>query len=87
MRSVTATFTSVAQRGVAGTSIREVARDTGLSTGTITCHFENRRTLLLDAIEYGYWRLPPGFYGLTPLDVFRWIIHRYVLTDSARRTW
>lgn len=84
---VLATFDCVARDGVSGMSLREVARATGMSTGTITYHFGSRRKLLLNAIDYGYWRLPPEFFELAPPDALRWILHRYELSDEPRRTW
>jgi AcrR family transcriptional regulator len=58
-----------------------------MSTGTITYHFGSRRSLLLDAIDYGYWHLPPTLFELPPVDALRWVLHRYELSDDSRRTW
>ena len=58
-----------------------------MSTGTITYHFGSRRGLLMDAIDYGYWYLPPELFELSPADALRWVLHRYELSDEPRRTW
>ena len=84
---VLATFECVAQRGVEGMSVREVARATGLSSGTVTYHFASRRSLLMDAIGYGYWRLPPRFETRDAATALSLVLRRYVLADRKRRTW
>ena len=84
---ILATFMCVARDGAAGMSLREVARLTGMSTGTITYHFGSRRELLLDAVDYGYWHLPPELFEMAAADALRWVLHRYELSDDSRRTW
>ncbi|HET7409739.1 MAG TPA: TetR/AcrR family transcriptional regulator [Paracoccaceae bacterium] len=44
----------VAARGLHGWSMRDLAAEVGLSTGTINYHFRNRRQLLLDAMDSVY---------------------------------
>lgn len=84
---ILATFMCVARNGASGMTLREVARLTGMSTGTITYHFGSRRGLLLDAIDYGYWHLPPELFDMAPAEALRWVLHRYELSDDSRRTW
>ncbi|WP_158710317.1 TetR family transcriptional regulator C-terminal domain-containing protein [Streptomyces sp. NRRL F-5126] len=84
---ILATFRCVAREGVSGMSLREVARTTGTSTGTITYHFGSRHGLLLDAVEYGYWDLPQELYEMDPAQALRWVLHRYELSDEPRRSW
>lgn len=84
---VRATFDCVARKGVSGMSVREVARITGLSTGTVTHHFGTRRELLLRAIEYGFEHLRPEFTALEPATALGWIIQQYDLSQQVRRTW
>lgn len=82
---VLATYQCVALKGVEGTSIREIARMTGLSTGTITYHFTSKQKLLLFAIEYGYTRIPESLADDNPGVQMQNILQRYELTTPRRR--
>lgn len=84
---VLATFEQIAQRGVQGLTLRDVAAAAGLSNGTVTYHFGSKHRLLMDAIEYGYWRLPEGFEDLDAASALSWVLRRYVLADQKRRSW
>lgn len=84
---ILATFECVAARGVDGMSIREVARLAGVSTGTISYHFVNKQQLLVEAIDYGYWKLPDSFSERPSDETMRYVLARYELTTPKRRVW
>ncbi|MGM7672203.1 TetR/AcrR family transcriptional regulator [Microbacterium sp. A93] len=84
---ILATFACVARNGVPGTSMRDIARSTGLSTGTITYHFGSRHNLLLESIDYGYWRVPTNLESMAPHDAMRRVLNRYELRDEPRQIW
>jgi AcrR family transcriptional regulator len=81
-----ATFSCVGRKGVSGLSVREVARLTGLSTGSVTHHFPTRRELLDSAIDFGFRRLGPKF-APTPDTTLGWLLERYDLSDEGRYSW
>ncbi len=85
--AILATFDCIASGGVAGLSFREVARLTESSTGTLSHHFGSRQQLLLEAIAYGYWRLPEGFANRPATHAMRYVLNRYELSTPKRRTW
>jgi AcrR family transcriptional regulator len=68
-------------------TLREVARSTGLSTGTVTYHFGTRRGLLLEAVTYGYWHMPSWPANHDPVEAMRYVFRRYVLSTGQRRVW
>ena len=80
-------FAQIADRGVDGMSMRTLAGATGLSMGTITYHFNNKRQLLLDAIAYGYQRPPAGMREGDIVGNLRSLVRRYDLSTERRRTW
>ncbi|WP_170111185.1 TetR/AcrR family transcriptional regulator [Antricoccus suffuscus] len=86
-RVVLETFAQIADRGVDGMSMRTLAAATGLSVGTITYHFTNKRRLLLEAITYGYQRRPSGFQDGDAVRSLQALLHRYDLGTEKRRTW
>jgi AcrR family transcriptional regulator len=87
-RVVVAVFELVAEHGVDGASMRRVAARTGLSTGTLNYHFENKAGLLEAALDYAYrepldWpeHAKDARRGLTRL------LRRYVLRRREVRDW
>ena len=57
-RILEATLALAAQRGYDGTSIAQVTDATGLPASSLYWHFQNKDTLLAEALEHGYrhWR-------------------------------
>jgi TetR/AcrR family transcriptional repressor of bet genes len=49
---IQATIRSVANRGLAGTTIATVAREAGLSQGIINLHFQTKERLLIETLRY-----------------------------------
>src|SRR5512139_68209 len=49
---IAATIRSVANRGLADTTIATVAREAGLSQGIINLHFRTKEKLLVDTLRY-----------------------------------
>lgn len=86
-RVVLETFAQIAERGVDAMSMRTLAEATGLSVGTITYHFTNKRQLLLEAIAYGYQRPPAGLRQGDAVGSLRALLCRYDLGTDKRRTW
>jgi len=84
---ILATFESVAKHGVDGTSLRDIARATGLSNGTLTYHFPTKQSLLRSAIGYGFLRTPDGYESADADTALDWVVSRYVLSTSRRRLW
>ena len=82
-----ATFDGVARSGVEGVSLRQIAREAGVSTGTLTYHFTAMPQLILEAVDFGYRRLPAQVEEMTFADKVEWALHRYVLDSDARRVW
>ena len=80
-------FESVAERGVEGTSVREIARGLGISAGSLTHHFPNKQILLAAASGYGLIRPPDEFDHMAPDKMLDWLISRYVLSSAHRATW
>ncbi|WP_344425647.1 helix-turn-helix domain-containing protein [Pseudonocardia ailaonensis] len=87
MPILTAAFSCVGRKGVSGLSVREVARLTGLSTGSVTHHFPTRRDLLHSAIDFGFERLVPELGALEPGTGLGVLLEHYDLSDAARRSW
>lgn len=85
--AIEATIACIAETGVVGLSMREVARSIGVSTGTLSHHFGSKRNLLVEAISYGYWHLPSWFGSRPALDSMRYVLHRYELSTPKRRFW
>lgn len=85
--AIEATIDCIAANGVVGLSVREVARVTGVSTGTLSHHFGSKRKLLLEAIAFGYWQLPAWFGRRPAIDSMRYVLGRYVLSTPKRRSW
>ncbi len=51
----------IAEHGIDGTTMRQVAAASGLSTGTLNYHFTNKRGLILAALDHAY-RLPRDWH-------------------------
>jgi AcrR family transcriptional regulator len=85
--AIEATIACIAEAGVGGLSMREVARSVGVSTGTLSHHFGSKHNLLLEAISYGYWTTPSWFGERPALDSMRYILRRYELSTPKRRFW
>lgn len=86
-RILQATFFGVAQSGVAGVSLRHIARQAGVSAGTLTYHFTSLSQLILEAVDFGYTRLPEQVQTLTVAEQVEWALHRFVLDAEPRRVW
>ncbi|MGD9891525.1 MAG: TetR/AcrR family transcriptional regulator [Dehalococcoidia bacterium] len=80
----------ISERGLHGWSMRDLAARLGLSTGTITHHFRDKRTLLIEAMDSSYalpadWdryrTLPPGTQLRRMVETF------LVDSDRRRRGW
>jgi AcrR family transcriptional regulator len=80
----------ISERGLHGWSMRDLAARLGLSTGTITHHFRDKRTLLIEAMDSSYalpadWdryrTLPPGAQLRRMVETF------LVNSDRRRRGW
>jgi AcrR family transcriptional regulator len=80
----------ISERGLHGWSMRDLAARIGLSTGTITHHFRDKRTLLIEAMDSSYalpadWdryrTLPPGAQLRRMVESF------LVNSDRRRRGW
>jgi AcrR family transcriptional regulator len=85
--AIEATIDCIAANGVVGLSMREVARTTGVSTGTLSHHFGSKRSLLLEAITFGYWQLPEWFGKRPAVDSMRYVLARYELSTPKLRAW
>lgn len=83
-----AVFTLVAEHGIDGVRMRAASLATGLSTGTLNYHFENKRGLVRFALQYAY-AAPPDWsehQGDTSSALAR-LFRRYVLDREEVRTW
>lgn len=84
---VLATFDLVASKGVDGMSMRSLAENTGLSTGTINYHFGSKRNLLLTSITYGYKQRPFAWKESETIPNLRALLRRFELSNERRKTW
>lgn len=85
--AIEATINCVAAKGVGGLSLREVARLTETSTGTLSYHFGSKRNLLLESISFGYWQLPKSFEQRPASHAMRYVLARYALSTPKRQAW
>lgn len=76
----------IAEHGIDGMTMRQVARASGLSTGTINYHFSNKRGLVLAAIDAAP-PAPAGEVGYDPLAALQGLLRGFVLEDDERRDW
>src|SRR5262245_59245399 len=87
-RVVIEVFDLIAAHGVDGASVRLVAKRLGLSTGTLSYHFENKAGLLEAALDYAY-REPFDWldHAGDPKRALRRLLRRYVLRKREVRAW
>ncbi|MDQ3034213.1 MAG: TetR/AcrR family transcriptional regulator [Myxococcota bacterium] len=87
-RIVMAVFELVAQHGVDGLGMRQLAAATGLSTGTLNYRFGNKRGLLDAAIDYAYQR-PRDLeeHTASTRATLERLLRRYLLRDKKVRVW
>ncbi|MEM7221986.1 MAG: TetR family transcriptional regulator C-terminal domain-containing protein [Pseudomonadota bacterium] len=71
---IDATIDSIARRGLAGTTLADVADGAGLSRGIVNFHFQSKTALLEDTLRYlaeeyrGTWRAALDKAGPAPID-------------------
>ena len=79
----------IAEHGIDGMSMRQVADAAGLSTGTINYHFRNKQTLIAAAMDYVY-SLPAGRDALKnkpALEQIRHAVSIFSFTTEGHRRW
>jgi len=79
----------IAEHGIDGMSMRQVADAVGLSTGTINYHFQNKQTLIAAAMDYVY-SLPTNRDALrnkSALEQIRNAIKIFSCTTEGHRRW
>jgi AcrR family transcriptional regulator len=80
----------ISERGLHGWSMRDLAARLGLSTGTITHHFRDKRTLLMEAMDSSY-ALPADwdrYRTLAPGAQLRRMVETFLVdSDRRRRGW
>ena len=76
----------IGEQGMDGMTMRQVARATGMSTGTINYHFTNKRSLTLAALDSA-----PGAPATSedggPLAQLQALFRSFILEDADRRAW
>ncbi len=79
----------IAEHGIEGTSMRQLAQAAGLSTGTINHYFRNKRSLVIAAMDAVY-ALPADwdrYRDLPAPDQLRRMVDTFVLESPRRRQW
>lgn len=76
----------IGEQGIDGMTMRQVARATGMSTGTINYHFTNKRSLILAALDAAASAPASGEEG-TPLERLQALFRGFILEDLDRRAW
>jgi len=76
----------IGEHGIDGMTMREVARATGMSTGTINYHFTNKRSLVLAALDSAP-AAPVDVEEGTPLAQLQALFRTFILEDPDRRAW
>ena len=79
----------IAEHGIDGMSMRQVADAAGLSTGTINYHFQNKKTLIAAAMDYVY-SLPADRDTLRnrpALEQIRNAIRIFSFSSEGHRRW
>lgn len=76
----------IGEQGIDGMTMRQVARATGMSTGTINYHFTNKRSLILAALDAAPAAPASGEEG-TPLERLQALFRGFILEDLDRRSW
>lgn len=88
---VQATWRSIAERGIQATTMRELARELGLSNGAIGYYFPHKRAILTAAFEYVFEATNRRFAhtqrssGATGIDALRAFLHEALPIDQERR--
>lgn len=77
----------IAEYGIAGMSMRQLASESGFSTGTINYHFTNKRKLSIAVLEFVY-RLPDDWDAqrARAAGIPR-LLQPFVLENELRRNW
>ncbi|MDA1240086.1 MAG: TetR/AcrR family transcriptional regulator [Chloroflexi bacterium] len=76
----------IGEHGIDGMTMRQVARATGMSTGTINYHFTNKRGLILAALDAAP-ATPGGGEATTVMERLRHLFRGFVMEDAERRAW
>lgn len=76
----------IGEQGIDGMTMRQVARATGMSTGTINYHFTNKRSLILAALDAAPSAPASGEEG-SPLERLQALFRGFILEDLDRRAW
>ncbi len=83
----------IADHGIEGMSMRQVADAVGMSTGTINYHFKNKRGLIVAAMDYVYTFLQPALSewehddSKPVLPQLRRVADTFVLRTENRKQW
>lgn len=77
----------IAEYGIAGMSMRQLASESGFSTGTINYHFTNKRKLSIAVLEFVY-RLPEDWDAQRArrAGISR-LLEPFILDTELRRNW
>jgi AcrR family transcriptional regulator len=84
-----ATWRTIAQHGVAGATIRRIAKEAGVSTGFISHYFRDKKEVLAAALtlsnERSQERVSDRVRGLRGLTALRAVIEAVLPLDDERR--
>ena len=82
-----AVITLIGEHGIDGMTMRQVAQAARMSTGTINYHFNNKRGLILAALDAAQ-PVPVSRGAETPLERLKALFRGFVvLEDDDRRHW
>lgn len=76
----------IGEHGIDGMTMREVARATNMSTGTINYHFTNKRGLILAALDAAP-SAPGEAEAGGPVLRLHALFRGFILEDADRRAW
>src|SRR5690606_4085250 len=76
----------IGEQGIDGMTMRQVARATGMSTGTINYHFTNKRSLILAALD-ATPAAPAMAEDGEPLPRLQALFRTFILEDPTVRAW
>ena len=81
-------YEQVADHGIDGVSMRQIADAAQLSTGSVNYHFNNKRNLIIAALEAAY-ELPEDWeqYKGSPFAQLKRLASRYVFRSARDRFW
>lgn len=81
-------YECIAEHGIDGVSMRQVATAANVSTGSINYHFKNKNALMIAALEAAY-ELPDDWqnYQGSPITQLRKLTSRYVFRSNKERFW